>query len=777
MPLPPPAPLPALADALATSRKYGAMLLDLDRRITWCNAHMLDTFGYRSEEMYGLQPRELMPDTEDTRRLLEQLNRELPGGHSVLRDMRFVHRSGRHLWMDVETRATFAAGGGVDGFLAIATDVTERKRFEHGWRFAEQEMVAAGLARLHCAADGRVVEVNTAATRLLGYPEHVLVGMDPAQLHPTLPDGFLAEAQAHVQRHGSVRFEAPALHADGRLIDVEVELFVLKVGDNARTSVFMRDVSERLALQRAVARQREQVDGVFEHAHDLIATCDPTGVIRNANPAWSSELGYPPDAVVGRRISEFLHADDIAATWQAMARVNQGEVVQVEARMLRADGAEVLIEWLAFGSHDQVRGIGRNVTERRRHERELEHARKRAEAAAAAKSMFLAMMSHEIRTPMNGVLGMASLLLDTALDDGQRDMLRVIHDSGTALLGVINDVLDYSRLEVAQLSLDPLPFRIADVCADVCTLLGPQADGRALRLRQQIAPDVPAFLLGDGGRIRQILLNLVGDALKFTERGGVLLAVNWFDGQADAAKASDARAAAPQLHIHVCDTGIGMTEAQSQAIFAPFSQADASTSRRFGGTGLGLAIVKQLVTLMGGRVGVHSAAGAGSTFWVQLPLQRAEPPAAAAPSLPDAQLDPLLDSQLGAGWRVLVAEDNSINQVVLRRMLERLGCSVDVASDGLEAVDMYERERHPIVLMDWHMPRLDGLDATRRIRALEPSAPVHVVAITASAQPEDAAACFAAGMNDYVVKPLRLEIVAAALRRAISALGAAAPSA
>jgi CheY-like chemotaxis protein len=220
-----------------------------------------------------------------------------------------------------------------------------------------------------------------------------------------------------------------------------------------------------------------------------------------------------------------------------------------------------------------------------------------------------------------------------------------------------------------------------------------------------------------------------------------------------------------------------MTEAQSQAIFAPFSQADASTSRRFGGTGLGLAIVKQLVTLMGGRVGVHSAAGAGSTFWVQLPLQRAEPPATASNRIPDVQIDPLLDSQLGAGWRVLVAEDNSINQVVLRRMLERLGCSVDVASDGLEAVDMYERERHPIVLMDWHMPRLDGLDATRRIRALEPSAPVHVVAITASAQPEDAAACFAAGMNDYVVKPLRLEIVAAALRRAISALGAAAPSA
>ena len=206
---------------------------------------------------------------------------------------------------------------------------------------------------------------------------------------------------------------------------------------------------------------------------------------------------------------------------------------------------------------------------------------------------------------------------------------------------------------------------------------------------------------------------------------------------------------------------------QCQAVFAPFSQADASTSRRFGGTGLGLAIVKQLVTLMAGRVGVHSAPGEGSTFWVQLPLQRAEPPAEIPDSIPEAQLDP----RLGAGRRVLVAEDNGINQVVLRRMLERLGFGVDVAADGLEAVHMYAQARHPIVLMDWHMPRLDGLDATRRIRALDPAARVQVVAITASAQPEDAAACFAAGMNDYLVKPLRLEVVAAALQRAITALG------
>ena len=761
-------PLRALADALATSRKYGAMLLGLDRRITWCNAHLLETFGYDGEEMYGLQPRQLMPDTEESRRLLAQLNLELPGGHSVLRDMCFLHRSGRHLWMDVETRPTFDAAGRVDSFLAIATDVTERKRFEHGWRFAEQEMVAAGLARLHCAADGRVIEVNTAATRLLGYPEHVLVGMQPTQVHPTLGAHFWAEFRADVERHGRVRFEAPALCADGRFIDVEVELFVLEIDGERRISVFMRDVSDRVALQRAIARQREQVDGVFEHAQDLIATCDAAGVIRNANPAWSSELGYPPDAVVGRRMSEFMHADTLEATWQAITRASRGEVVQVETRMLRADGAEVLIEWLAFGRQDQIRGIGRNVTERRRHERELEQARQRAEAAAAAKSMFLAMMSHEIRTPMNGVLGMASLLLDTPLDDGQRDMLRIIHTSGTALLGVINDVLDYSRLEVAQLSLDPLPFRITDVCADVCTLLATQADGRALRLRRQIAPDVPEWLLGDGGRIRQILLNLVGNALKFTEHGGVLLAVNWVDGQLPGAGA-----AGPQLHIHVCDTGIGMTPAQCQAIFAPFSQADASTSRRFGGTGLGLAIVKQLVTLMAGRVGVHSAPGEGSTFWVQLPLQRAEPPAETSDSIPEAQLDP----RLGAGRRVLVAEDNGINQVVLRRMLERLGFGVDVAADGLEAVHMYAQARHPIVLMDWHMPRLDGLDATRRIRALDPAARVQVVAITASAQPEDAAACFAAGMNDYLVKPLRLEVVAAALQRAITALGTdAAPS-
>ena len=386
--------------------------------------------------------------------------------------------------------------------------------------------------------------------------------------------------------------------------------------------------------------------------------------------------------------------------------------------------------------------------------RDLEAARDAAEETSRATSAFLATMSHEIRTPMNGVAGLTTLLLDTELDDDQRGYARGVDTAASALLRVIDDVLDFSKIEAGKIEVEEVPFALRTVLDDVLAVAGldPRAEGLALRV--EVDPAVPGLLRGDPGRLRQVLLNLVSNAVKFTEHGEVVASARLEGGGGPSCSL---------VRVEVRDTGLGIEPEVRERLFDAFAQADSSTTRRFGGTGLGLAICRGLVDRLGGRIGVDSEPGRGSTFWFTVPLQAV--PAGVGTDDPAAH-PVAVDGSPREAARVLVAEDSEVNQLVAEGMLVRLGCRVDIAEDGVAALEALGRTAYDLVLMDCQMPHLDGYDATVALREREGDGRrTPVVAMTASVTAEERARCREVGMDDFVAKPVRLEALRAVVDR------------
>jgi signal transduction histidine kinase/ActR/RegA family two-component response regulator len=383
---------------------------------------------------------------------------------------------------------------------------------------------------------------------------------------------------------------------------------------------------------------------------------------------------------------------------------------------------------------------------------ELRRAKDAAEEASRLKSQFLANISHDLRTPMNGVIGMTELALRTELDEQQRDYLRTVLDSAESLLCLLNDILDFSKIEAGKLTLEEVPFDVRELVESTVKSLGVDAERKALEVHCCVDPEVPARLVGDPTRFRQILSNLVSNAIKFTERGRVDVEV----------KPESAEGSEVVVHVAVRDTGIGIPPEKIEAIFEPFVQADGSTTRRFGGTGLGLSIASRLAKLMGGRIWAESTVGKGSTFHVVLRFAASQPDAGRLSAAPaDA------GSCRAAGLRILVAEDNPINRKVIAKILELERHQVTLAGDGSEAVNLVAQERFDLILMDVQMPVMSGLEAARRIRERECATGGHIpiIALTASAMKGDRERCLEAGMDDYLSKPVRPEALSEVIAR------------
>jgi PAS domain S-box-containing protein len=515
---------------------------------------------------------------------------------------------------------------------------------------------------------------------------------------------------------------------------------VLRRRVRAQTTIIVRRLEAEAALEK-------RFSDMVENANDMIYTRNLAGALTALNPAGERITGYTRSEAIGMNLLQLAVPERREEFQARMEQTHRGTGLEAdEVEIVRKDGQRRTLEFsprliVKDGIPLGVEGIARDVTERKRVQVQFAAAKEMAEAANRAKSDFLANMSHEIRTPMNGVIGMSELVLETQLTPEQREYVDTIRACAESLLAVINDILDFSKIEARKLELECLDFDIRKLLDDIGRSMRVRVAQKGLALRLEVDPDVPGRLRGDPDRVRQIVVNLVGNALKFTERGEIAVGVTSQHLAGDRC----------ELHCAVRDTGIGISPQKQRAIFLPFEQADGSTSRRHGGTGLGLAICSQLVALMHGAIWVESEPGQGSTFHftAQFILPEDRPPAAEARTAGAEQ--PL------AALHVLVVEDNAVNSMLAARMLERRGHSVQVAQNGRAALDALELAHFDLVLMDLQMPEMDGFQATAAIREREHStgSRVPILALTAHAMKGDRERCLEAGMDGYVAKPVQ----------------------
>jgi len=522
-----------------------------------------------------------------------------------------------------------------------------------------------------------------------------------------------------------------------------------------------------------------QLDLAMEAAQLVVWTWDMATDEVHMSEASRAIARFAPDHTTTAQTLAIMHPDDVAVSLERAERARRGEHdVPVEFRLPDGEGGW---RWFVgratrFGEGELpfIVGVCFDDTDRRDQEERLRRSEEAARAAAEEKARFLATMSHEIRTPMNGVIGMIELLAHTALDDKQRRMLDTCRDSAQLLLALLNDVLDFSKIEAGKVELESLPLSPGRMVEELGVVLRAQALERGIEVHVEVGDDVPALVEGDRLRLRQILANLGGNAVKFTEAGSVSLSV-----ALDRQDPADPRV---RLRFDIADTGIGIPPQALATLFEPFRQADASTTRRFGGTGLGLSIVRHLVDLMDGTLECESREGLGSRFRVSLPFVRASADAIVAEraraEVPRAAhvvtSQPVLTIEEAArsGRLVLLADDNATNREVITQQLERLGYACEAVEDGEAAWSrvVEQRSRYALLLTDVQMPRLDGLALAARIREHERTArlpPLSIVAITANATTGDGERCLAAGMDAFLAKPVQLDPLRAALARAL----------
>ena len=754
--------------------------------LTW-NRGAEAIFGYSSSDVVGKHVPMLMAPGRQV--VLEQLTEYvLPGNSASEIESLCLNKHGEKIHVSVSASPITDSTGKVSAVCFTLRDISESKRAEDAVRFNEARFRgvtdSAQDAILIMDPRGAISYWNPAAETILGYSNEEAIGQN---LHSLLvPERYLAAHHAtfpeflRTGRGGAIgsTVELSARRKDGREITVELSLSALCLEKEWHAIGIIRDVSSRKRAEQALQDSEEKFRQLAENIDQVFwMMSPPCDEILYVSPAYERVWGRTCESARQNPMSwlEAVHSDDRERARLLFEAQVKGEPVEAEFRIRTPEGQEKWIRDRAFPVFDEsghvirIVGIAEDITERKRNEAALIHSQEAANAANEAKSRFLANMSHEIRTPMNGVLGMLQLLLETDLLPEQRRYVDVAQSSGRVLLTLIDQILDLSKIEAHKVVLENLTFDVRDAMRDVVQSMQVHASAKGLALDWRVSPEIPQSLEGDAHRLRQVLTNLVANAIKFTGRGQVALSA------ALEAQTENRTGRTATLRFDVADTGIGIHPDHIASLFSPFAQADSSTTRKYGGTGLGLSIGRQLVEMMGGRIGVASQEGVGSTFWFTVVCEvavasRRQPssgqPAAGSNPPPGADVPP--------APRILVVEDNATNREVLLAQLRKMGCAASAVLNGREAVEAVELGAFDLVLMDCQMPVMDGFEATRRIRS-SAHAGIPIVAVTAGAMSDDRNRCLDAGMNDYLTKPLDMLRLRNALTRWLSESGISFP--
>ena len=711
--------------------------------------------------------------------------------------------------------------------LALVIHHVRRTRAQSGAvasASAEDLFETAPIGYLEIDRDGTVQRANRQYANLLGRARLELVGKHCEELAPAAHREKYSEQIAR-RMSGEVRlapYQREYERPDGSKVVLEIheELLTGSSGQVNGMRMAAVDVTQRKKSDEQAFQIASELHALFQAFPDFFLRLDREGKVQDAKGGGKSDPFLAPDKFVGRNLKELLPPDAVDQFVRAQEHVRRTKSLGIaefsvdlgpepqiyELRLLELDWESIAIVRNITARKTDETKLKEYAQELERKNEEMETALMTAREATQLKSRFLATISHEIRTPINGVLGMTDLLLGTALKTEQQEYAETIKRSATSLLALVNDILDLSRIEAGKVTIRPVPFALKTVLDETVSLFALQARAKGLEFRLELAPNVPAMVVSDPERLGQVLNNLLGNAIKFTDAGRIGLTVILAGESADSS----------QVRFIVHDTGIGIAEEDQTRIFERFTQADTSNTRKYGGTGLGLAISKELVELLGGEIGVDSEPDHGSKFWFTVALGKAaqvenapvpkaassprapaqsakphikltiptpapqpsavSPPKAAVPAQPAVQkpngLANLTAAVLGHSQRVLLAEDNEVNQRITVRLLEKLGLAVDAVANGREAVDAVSKKNYGLILMDCQMPEMDGFEATAVIRNRERNnRHTPICALTANAMEGDRERCLAAGMDDYIAKPVSVEKLQEAIDRWIRRAG------